>query len=106
MNSIPSFHTSVRKAKELFGCSIQVEPEVLKLLCPKGVTATVRKEIMKTAVDVVSLPGKFAAGLNAVAVADGSLIMDQFAEAVGNLTDANARRYGGLPRDSQWRLIS
>jgi hypothetical protein len=41
------------------GQSIQVEPEVLKLLCPKGVTAQVRKEIMEGLIDVVSLPGKF-----------------------------------------------
>jgi hypothetical protein len=92
------------KPNKIYGQSIQVEPEVLKLLCPKGVTAPVRKEIMEASIDVVSLPGKFqtTAGITS----DGSHIMNQFAEAVGDMTDTNTRRGGSLPRDTQWRLSS
>jgi hypothetical protein len=93
--------TSAGKPMEMYGQSIQVEPEVLKLLCPKGVIAPVRKELMEAAVDVVSLPGKFSTAGTTV---DGSSIMDQFAEAVGDMTDVNARRGGSLPRDTQWRM--
>jgi hypothetical protein len=94
--------TPVGKSKEIHGTSIQIEPEVLKLLCPKGVTAAVRRELIGTAVDVVSLPGKFSSTSNAAA-AEGALIFDQFAEAVGDLTDVSARLVGAPPRDSQWR---
>jgi hypothetical protein len=87
--------------KEIYEQSIQLEPEVLKLLCPKGVTAPVRKEIMEASINVVSLPGKFTMSGT---TSDGSHIMDQFAEAVGDMTDATARRSGSLPRDTQWRL--
>jgi hypothetical protein len=91
------------KSKELYGTSIQVEPEVLKILCPKGVTAPVRKELMDSTVDVCSLPGKYnASNLNN----DGNIIMDQFAEAVGDLTEMSSRRAGDsrLNRDTQWRM--
>jgi hypothetical protein len=88
------------KAKEIYGQSLQVEPEVLKLLCPKGVTASVRKDIMETSIDVSSLPGKFTS-INTV---DGAQMMDQFAQAVGDMTDNQARRAGSLARDTQWRM--
>jgi hypothetical protein len=55
---------STGKAKEIYGQSLQVEPEVLNLLCPKGVTASVRKDIMETTIDVSSLPGKFTSNNN------------------------------------------
>jgi hypothetical protein len=59
---------------------------------------------MEALIDAVSLPGKFSniAGT----ISDGSHIMDQFAEAVGDLMDTNARRGGSLPRDTQWRMPS
>jgi hypothetical protein len=83
--------TSSGKSKELYGTSLQVEPEVLKLLCPKGVTAAVQKDIMETLIDVSSLPGKFTSN----DTVDGALIMVQFAQAVGDLSDNQARRVGG-----------
>jgi hypothetical protein len=39
-------NSSAGKPNERYSRSIQVEPEVLKLLCPKGVTAPVQKEIL------------------------------------------------------------
>jgi hypothetical protein len=83
------------KPTKIYGQSIQVEPEVLKLICPKGVTAPVRKESMEASIDVVSLPGKFqtTAGITS----DGSHIMNQFAEAVGDMMDTNARRSLKIP---------
>jgi hypothetical protein len=83
--------TLVGKSKEIHGTSIQIEREVLKLLCPKGVTAAVRRELMGTTVDMVSLPGKFSSTINAVA-AEGALTFDQFAEAVGDLTDVTSEK--------------
>jgi hypothetical protein len=72
-------------------------------LCPKGVTAPVRKEIIEAFIDVVSLPDKFTTAGTTHTV-DGSNIMDQFTEAVGDMTDGNARCGGSLPRDTQWCL--
>jgi hypothetical protein len=77
---------STGKAKEIYGRSLQVEPEVLKLLCPKGVTASVQKDIMETSIDVSSLPGKFTSNNNV----DGAQMMDQFAQAVRDMTDNQA----------------
>jgi hypothetical protein len=54
---------SIGRSKEIFGTSIQVESDVLRVLCPKGATSSVRKELVKTAVDVVSLPGKLSGEL-------------------------------------------
>ena len=94
--------TSAGNSQEVFGTSIQVEPEVLKTLCPKGVLAPVRKELMDSAVDVTSLPGKYNASKQHT---DGTLIMDQFAEAVGEMTSSSGRRTGETrTRDTQWRL--
>ncbi len=96
---------SVGKSKEIHGTSIQIEPEILKKLCPKGVTAAVRKELMEASVDILTLPGKLNASSNAAAV-EGSLMFDQFAEAVGDLNDVSARRVGAATRDTQWKLAS
>lgn len=35
-----------------------------------------------------------------------SLIIDQFAKAIGDLTDVSARHVGTHPRDSQWWSLS
>jgi hypothetical protein len=109
-NQIADFSTmgpdrSVGKSKEIHGTSIQIEPEILKKLCPKGVTVAVRKELMEASVDVLTLPGKLNTAINAAA-AEGSLIFDQFAEAVGDLNDVSARRVGAATRDTQWKLAS
>jgi hypothetical protein len=87
---------STGKAKEVYGRSLQVEPEVLKFLCPKGVTASIRKDIMETS----SLPGKFTLN-NSVG---GAQMMDQFAQAVGDMTANQAQQVGSLTRDTQWRM--
>jgi hypothetical protein len=78
---------STGKAEEIYGRLLQVEPEVLKLLCPKGVTASIRKDIMETSIDVTSLPGKFTSLINV----DGAQMMDQFAQAIGDMTNNQAR---------------
>jgi hypothetical protein len=89
--------------KEIHGTVIQIEPEILKKLCPKGVTAAVRKELMEPLVDILTLPSKSNASSNAAAV-EGSLMFDQFAEAVGDLNDVSAWRVGAATRDTQWKL--
>jgi hypothetical protein len=99
---------SIGKGAEIYGTSIQVESEVLRALCPKGVTNAVRKEIMETAIDVVALPGKLYGGTNDNEPdEETSGFADQFAEAIGDLTDYTARRAGSvITRDSQWRLMT
>jgi hypothetical protein len=52
MDQIADFSTMgpdklVGKSKEIHGTSIQIEPEILKKLCPRGITAAVRKELME-----------------------------------------------------------
>jgi hypothetical protein len=88
--------------KRIYDTAIQVESEVLKLIAPKGTTNQVQQEIVATAVDVVSLPGK---STNASAL-DNGLVMDQFVKAVGDLNDLSSRRIGSAPRDSQWKMNS
>jgi hypothetical protein len=91
--------TSIGKSNEIYETSIHVEPEVLKILCPKGVSQAVRKELMETATDVVALPGKLGG-------TDASFVWDQFAGAVCDLTDLGSRRAGNQPRDTQWKIMS
>jgi hypothetical protein len=93
---------STGDSKRIYDTAIQVESEVLKLIAPKGTTNQVQQEIVATAVDVVSLPGK---STNASAVDDG-IVMDQFVKAVGDLNDLSSRRIGSAPRDSQWKMNS
>jgi hypothetical protein len=95
--------TSIGNSKEICGTSIQVEPEVLRTLCPKGVIAPVHKELMDSTVDVTSLTGKYTASNSNT---DGTIMMDQLAEAVGDLTELSARRVdeSRTHRDTQWRL--
>jgi hypothetical protein len=44
---------SVGKAKELYGTSTEVELVLLKTLCPKGVTQTVREQMLEAAPDIL-----------------------------------------------------
>jgi hypothetical protein len=71
--------SSVGKPNEIYGTSIQVEPEILKILCPKGVTATTRRELMEVTPDVLALPGKLGS-----TSADTAEVWDQFAGAAVN----------------------
>jgi hypothetical protein len=63
---------------------------------------------METAIDVVALPGKLYGSTNDNEPDEGtSGFADQFAEAIGDLTDYTARRAGSvITRDSQWRLMT
>jgi hypothetical protein len=87
---------SVGKPEQLYNTSIDVESEVLGILCPKGVSKDVQRELMETAVDVVSLPGK----LSNVETNGG---MDQLAATLGELSAFQSRRAGIVPRDTQWQ---
>jgi hypothetical protein len=91
---------SVGKSDEIYGQSLRVETAVLKLLCPKGVTPEVSREIMDTAVDVVSLPGKFSA------TGDSAFEWDGLANVLGDLADIQTRKLGSQPRDTQWNSLS
>jgi hypothetical protein len=68
---------SASKSKKLYVKSLQVEPELLKSLCPKN--------IIESSIDVSSLPGKFTLS----STVDGAPIMDQFSQALlaGDLLD-------------------
>jgi hypothetical protein len=92
---------SVGKPTEIHGTSIQVESEILKILCPKGVTASTRKDLMEAAPDVLSLPGKLGSATN-----DSSEVWDQFAGAVSDIAEQRASWAGVQPRDTQWKVAS
>jgi hypothetical protein len=62
--SLAGLDPSVGKPTELYNTSIQVESEVLKVLCPKGVTAQTRKDLMDATPDILSLPGKLGSAMN------------------------------------------
>ncbi len=87
---------SVGKPEYLYNASIDVESEVLGALCPKGLSIDVKRELMETAVDVVSLPGK----LSNMESGGG---MDQLAATLGELSSFQSRRAGLVPRDTQWQ---
>jgi hypothetical protein len=89
---------SVGKPNKIHNVSIQVESEVLELLCPKGVTAQTRRDLMDVTPDIMSLPGKLGAS-----TADSSAIWDQFAGAVNEMAEQRAVRTGSQVRDTQWR---
>ena len=87
---------SVGKPDQLYNTAIDVEVEVLGVLCPKGVSNEVKRELMETAVDVVSLPGK----LSNIEANGG---MDQLAATLGELSSFESRRAGFVARDTQWQ---
>jgi hypothetical protein len=90
---------SVGNPNEIHGTGIQIEGEILKLLCPKGVTATTRKDMIDAAPDVLALPGKLGSALN-----DSTEVWDQFAGAVSEIAEQRATRAGTQLRDTQWKV--
>jgi hypothetical protein len=92
---------SVGKPMELYNTSIQVEPAVLKILCPKGVMVQTRKDMMDAMPDIVSLPGKLG-----TAMSNSTEVWDQFAGAVSEIAEQRATRAETQPRDTQWKVSS
>jgi hypothetical protein len=90
---------SVGTPNEIHNTSIQVESVVLEILCPKGVTAQTRRDLMDVTPDVLSLPGKLGTSMT-----DSSEIWDQFAGAVSEMAEQRAVRTGTQLRDTQWWL--
>jgi hypothetical protein len=90
--------TSVGNPTEIYGTSIHVESEILKLLCPKGVTASTRNDLMEVTPDILALPGKLGSTTNGSAE-----VWDQLAGAVSDIAEQRATRTGTQPRDTQWR---
>jgi hypothetical protein len=88
----------VGKENEIYGKSTEVETELLKALCPKGVTPEVRDELMEAAVDVCSLPGK----LSTAEIAQ----WDQMGATLSDLSSQLQRRRNSHPRETQWKTNS
>jgi hypothetical protein len=86
---------STGKENEVYGKSTEVETEILRALCPKGVTSEVCDELMEAAVDVCSLPGKLATSEIAQ--------WDQMGATLSDLSSQLQRRRNAHPRDTQWR---
>ena len=84
---------------EIHGVSIDVEEDILKILCPKNTTLEVQQELMETAIDVAALPGKLQS-------LESGNAMNQLAEVVSELSGMQAARNGRQPRDTQWRLTT
>jgi hypothetical protein len=70
---------SVGKAKELYGTSTEVELVLLKTPCPKGVTQTVREQMLEAAPDILHAPGKLPSGSSTT---DTAALADSLANAV------------------------
>jgi hypothetical protein len=94
---------SAGKPGELFGTAIKVEPRVLELLCPKGMTSEAREQIIATCPDVLSLPGKTSVGTGG---GDSSFAWDHFAGAISDLADIGSTKRGHSVHDTQWQLAS
>jgi hypothetical protein len=86
---------STGRDNEIYGKSTEIELEILKALCPKGVTPEVGDELMEAAVDVCSLPGKLATSEIAQ--------WDQMGATLSDLSSQLQRRRNAHPRDTQWR---
>ena len=80
---------SAGKSGELFGTAIKVEPRVLELLCPKGMTSEARAKIIETCPDVLSLPGKNPVGSSG---GDSSFAWDHFAGAISDLANIGSTK--------------
>jgi hypothetical protein len=93
--------SSARKPLEVQGTSIQVETKIVKILCPKGMTASAKKELTEASPDVLSLPGNLGSATN-----DPAKVMDQFAGAVNDITTQRAARTGVQSRDTQWKIAT
>jgi hypothetical protein len=92
------------KPREIYETSVNVESQVLKILCPKGVTSSVQQELVGTCPDIVTLPGKVSYGNGAVN--EQISVVDQLAQSSGAISDRTVRRQDQQPRDTQWRATS
>jgi hypothetical protein len=94
-------YTSVGKANEIHGTSVQIEPEILKIFCPKGVTSATKRELMDAAPDILSLPSKLGSTTN-----DSAEVWDQFAGTVSEIAEQQTSRLGAAVRDTRWWVAS
>jgi hypothetical protein len=84
-----------RPGNKIYGASIKMEEEVLKILHPKGGRTRVRKELMEAVICVVSLPGKSA--LN-----DESQFLEQLTGNIGDLNNCSMHHHGRVARTTHW----
>jgi hypothetical protein len=88
--------SSIGRPNEIRNTLIHVESGRLEVLCPKGVTAQTRRDMMDVMPDILSLPGKLGASTNT-----SSEIWDQFAGAVSEMAEQRAVRADTQLRDTQ-----
>jgi hypothetical protein len=94
--------TSIGMPTQIHGTNIHIESDILQILCPKGVTAAMRKDMMEAAPDVMALPGnKLGSAIN-----DSTEVWDQFAGAVSEIAEQRAAGAGAQLRDTQWKVAS
>jgi hypothetical protein len=89
-------HPLENQPEQLHDTAINVEVEVFGVFCPKDLYNEVRRKLMETALDVVSLPGK----LSNIEANGG---MDQLTATLGELSSFEARRAGFVARDKKWQ---
>jgi hypothetical protein len=92
----PWVRTDTSKGREIHGIGIEIESNVLSLLCPKGLPNEVKQQLTDVATDVLSLPGKgggiIGVADNMMQVVDDALLFAKVGRAVT-----------AMQRDSQWR---
>jgi hypothetical protein len=86
--------------QQIHGVSIDVEQEVLDLLCPKLLKKEGRKELIDACPDIVSLPGKTASIQSESKHIDVQSMSDLLA------TQRDATSKSGIQTDSQWKNAS
>jgi hypothetical protein len=90
---------SVGKSEEIYKTSTKIERHVLDLLCPRGVTPEVQRELMECAPDVASLPSKYKS-----ASGEGiGMDWDGLANVLGDLAYTQRTKLGTQIRDTQWK---
>jgi hypothetical protein len=84
----------------MFGQEINGEAAVMHLLCPHGENMEACQEVMESATDVASLPGKISS--------DGNTnVLNQLAKSLVELMAYQSLQRRGLPtHDSQWQSDS
>jgi Caulimovirus viroplasmin len=87
------------KGREIHGVKLGVESRTLNLLCPKGVSIDIQKQLAATATDVLALPGKIdgASGINETVLQAMDDVM---------VFSKGGKEVPGATRDSQWKVAS
>jgi hypothetical protein len=83
--------------KKVYETSINVPTDVLKELCPQGLSKKTRDALGEAIIDVVNLPGTYGTVMD-----DKTEVWDGLAAALGTVMEVQERSAGRFRTDSQW----